>query len=188
VQTKEITFRGISLPNPSDPERLFRSWRVVKLGIVHQWGLGWKKLDFLEECSKKFLDLSSQWRHHVLHCPSDSIPRLNFKLARILSVPEYLGSHKYILEPGIIKSMHESFSMFSEQSETVIWNFIIDYQLIYYRIEFKAGMGKKGKVKSNPHSKIDQIMPGHWKFVYWSSFKCRIWTRWEKKFPVSTGL
>jgi hypothetical protein len=23
------------------------------------------------------------------------------------------------------------------------------------------GMGKKGKVKSNPHSKIDPIMPGH---------------------------
>jgi hypothetical protein len=56
----------------------------------------------------------------------------------------------------------------------------------------RPGMGKKGKVKSNPHSKIDPIMPGHWKFAYWSSFKCRIWTRWEKNFPVtswvSTGL
>jgi hypothetical protein len=25
----------------------------------------------------------------------------------------------------------------------------------------KSGMGKKGRVKSNPHSKIDPIMPGH---------------------------
>ncbi len=25
----------------------------------------------------------------------------------------------------------------------------------------KPGMGKKGRVMSNPHSKIDPIMPGH---------------------------
>jgi hypothetical protein len=25
----------------------------------------------------------------------------------------------------------------------------------------KSGMGKKRRVKSNPHSKIDPIMPGH---------------------------
>jgi hypothetical protein len=37
-----------------------------------------------------------------------------------------------------------------------------------------TGMGKKEKVKSNPHSKIDPIMAGHCKFAYWSSFKCRI--------------
>ncbi len=29
---------------------------------------------------------------------------------------------------------------------------------VYYS---KSGMGKKGRVKSNPHSKIDPIMPGH---------------------------
>jgi hypothetical protein len=27
--------------------------------------------------------------------------------------------------------------------------------------QYKSGMGKKGKVKSNQHSKIDPIMPGH---------------------------
>jgi hypothetical protein len=27
--------------------------------------------------------------------------------------------------------------------------------------KFRTGMGKKGRVKSNPHSKIDPIMPGH---------------------------
>jgi hypothetical protein len=26
---------------------------------------------------------------------------------------------------------------------------------------FNAGVGKKGRVKSNPHSKIDPIMSGH---------------------------
>jgi hypothetical protein len=30
-----------------------------------------------------------------------------------------------------------------------------------YILWYKTGMGKKGKVKSNPHSKIDPIMPGH---------------------------
>jgi hypothetical protein len=49
------------------------------------------------------------------------------------------------------------------------------------------GMGKKGKVKSNPHSKIGPIMPGHWKFAYWWSFKSRIWTRWEKKIRSLPG-
>jgi hypothetical protein len=34
---------------------------------------------------------------------------------------------------------------------------------------FRTGMGKKGRVKSNPHSKIDPIMPVYWKFACWSS-------------------
>jgi hypothetical protein len=30
-----------------------------------------------------------------------------------------------------------------------------------FKNTFRPGMGKKERVKSNPHSKIDPIMPGH---------------------------
>ncbi len=47
-----------------------------------------------------------------------------------------------------------------DNPHTFIWN---PNEKIFYctKENFNSGMGKKGRVKSNPHSKIDPIMPGH---------------------------